>query len=229
MLGNPGNCTWILRVYTRSRRKHPTDTWSLQSRNARDAAGAGTSVPPHPRGTAQPRTGAPTARAPTPPVSALGPQPGEAGRRWGRGRGARPAHSRTPGGRAWRGSPGERMLGAGPRWGRGPLPGLSLTAWLSSRAGLRGGPRSGSQPRVSPPEAQRPAGTRGAVDKSARAEGVQRAELRGWEGWDGRAHRYRRGDTTDTALAGSSQARKLRVLLPHPPPAPPTTPRPLKE
>lgn len=117
------------------------------------------------------------------------------------------------------GSPEERMLGAGPRWGRGPLPGLSLTASISSRAGLRGGTRSGSQPRVSPPEAQRPAGTRGAVEKSARAKGVQRAELRGWEGWDGRAHRCRRGDTTDTASAGSSQPRKLRALLPHPPPA----------
>lgn len=127
------------------------------------------------------------------------------------------------------GSPEERMLGAGPRWGRGPLPGLSLTASISSRAGLRGGTRSGSQPRVSPPEAQRPAGTRGAVEKSARAKGVQRAELRGWEGWDGRAHRCRRGDTTDTASAGSSQPRKLRALLPHPPPAPRTTPRPLEE
>nr|CAI9693831.1 unnamed protein product [Rangifer tarandus platyrhynchus] len=110
------------------------------------------------------------------------------------------------------------MLGAGPRWGRGPLPG-SLTASISSRPGLRGGTRSGSQPRVSPPEAQRPAGTRGAVEKSARAEGVQRAELRRWEGWDDRTHRCRRGDTTDTASAGSSQPRKLQALLPHPPPA----------
>lgn len=122
MLGNPGNCTWILRVYTRSRRKHPTDTWSLQSRNARDAAGAGTSVPPHPRGTAQPRTGAPTARAPTPPVSALRPQPGEAGRRWGRGRGARPAHSRTPGGRAWRGRREKGCSGRGRGGGGVPCP-----------------------------------------------------------------------------------------------------------
>lgn len=170
-LGILGNCTWILRVYTRSRRKRPTDTWSLQSRKPWTPRG-GNLRASTPRGPARPRTGAPTARAPMPP------RPGSTTPAWGsgatvrKGRGARPAHSRTPEGA--RGGVARRKDARAAAVGEGsPRPGSHSPPSFPARA-PGGGPRSGSQPRVSPPEAQRPAGKRGAMDKSARAEGVQR-------------------------------------------------------
>lgn len=60
-------------------REKAPDTRSLQSQYARGAAGAGTSLPPHPRSPAGRRTGAPP--RPAPPAGVLRPLPGGAGRR----------------------------------------------------------------------------------------------------------------------------------------------------
>lgn len=119
------------------------DTGSLQSKHTRTPRVQ--DPPPTP---ASPRRRCPVRRLtgarprPGPPAPAGRPRPGAEGPAkraaacWGPGCGTRAARPRG----CASGSRGERMLGAGPRWGRGPLPGLSLTASRSSQPGLRGGP-----------------------------------------------------------------------------------------
>lgn len=165
-------------------------TQSLQSRNARDAAGAGTSVPPHLRG---PRGGAQVhRRAPRRPPRLCDPGPEERGGD-GEGAGPRGRPCRTP--RRAREQRGRQEKGCSGRGGAAVGEGsaartLTHRLTLLPARALRRSPLRLSPP-ASSPKAQRPAGTRGAAEKSARAEGVQRAELRGWEGWDSRSRRRR--------------------------------------
>lgn len=130
--------------------------------------------------------------------------------RRGPGREARPGDPR----RCAAGSRGKRMLGAEPRWGRGPAGTLTHRLALR-RPGLRGGPRSSSRRarllsrlNVQPGRAEL-----GRSRCGRRACG----EWSRGDGENGTVARAAAEGTTDTAAASSSQPRKLWALPPHPP------------
>jgi hypothetical protein len=108
------------------------------------------------------------------------------------------------------------LAGAGPQWGKGSLSGLSLTALLSTRPGLRGLLRFG---------ASRSSLLLRLNDHLGCAElGRNRCERRECDepnrgGGESGTVAFAARATTDTAAAGSSQPRKLRALPPHPRPA----------
>lgn len=101
--------------------------------------------------------------------------------------------------------------------GEGSLAGLSLTASLSSRPELRGGPRSGSHRARLLTKLNVPR-RRAELRRSPHTRRVCSQRSLG-DGEGGTAVLAATADTTDTAAAGSSQPRKLQTLPPHPPPA----------
>lgn len=113
---------------------------------------------------------------------------------------------------------GERMLRwGGDAMGEGSLAGLSLTASLSTRPELRGGPRSGFRRACLLPRLNVRRGC-AELRRSRRERRACNERSRGGGG-DGTVVLAATTDTTDTVAAGSSQPRKLRTLPPHPPPA----------
>ena len=106
------------------------------------------------------------------------------------------------------------------RWGgaavgEGSLAGLSLTASLSTRPELRGGPRSGFRRACLLPRLNVQRGC-AELRRSPRERRVCSERSRGG-GEDGTVVLAATTDTADTVAAGSPP--KLRTLPPHPPPA----------
>lgn len=101
-------------------------------------------------------------------------------------RNARPAQGAHEGGRREKGC--SRGVGWGP-WGRGTLPGLSLTASFASRPRLRGSPRSGaSRSRLLPRLKDQSRCTKmGRGRREPRERGEQARG--GWGRWDARSGR----------------------------------------
>lgn len=154
------------------------DTRSLESKHARGAARAGTSVPP--TGVARPGGTQLHGRARCHPPRLGDPGPEGA---WPRGPPRGPPEVRCRVARR-KDARGGAAVGEGPCRDSHSPP-SSPPAGAPRRSPLQ------LSPRASPLETQRPARARGAGEKSVRAEGVWRVEPRGWGGRDGRSRRRR--------------------------------------